>query len=428
MKNSFTGKNYSMSVTCLLIIIFAGLSNCTKNDQVLNPNPANPAVLNTSTLISTKVITGPVLQPIGSSAWDGKIDAIWNNAPKITAHAEVPDPGNGAFPGGFIGTRTDISMRSLYDASNIYFLIEWNCSQKNVRSAQWYYNPVTKRWAQELGTPVIDNNGIITRPPFIQDQFVIMFNIDNSCASFNSNSCFGACHVMSAAGAGAVMYTNGPTEKLDCWRARMLQVMNINQANDTYIDWGGGLNNANQVHNDVQVNTADGGGNNRQSIKISGTNTSVNLPIWMKINGSYSNSAILSSDTNNCVFITAVDSLGVLSYATARGGASIGNIDPRTSANGNAFQQVGKDDGPLCIPGSLVAPYSGNRGDVTANAYWTGNGWRLLLKRALKTNDAVKQDVDFSSLSDQPFGIGAMFNGADNQHAIVSGLMLKFQK
>ena len=50
-----------------------------------------------------------------------------------------------------------------------------------------------------------------------------------------------------------------------------------------------------------------------------------------------------------------------------------------------------------------------------------------MMKRALKTTDAVN-DVDFSTLADQPFGVGAMFNGADNQHAIVPGLTLKFKK
>jgi hypothetical protein len=52
----------------------------------------------------------------------------------------------------------------------------------------------------------------------------------------------------------------------------------------------------------------------------------------------------------------------------------------------------------------------------------------MLLKRALNTGYAFEQDVDFSSLADQPFGIGVMFNGADNEHAIVSGLTLHFNK
>ncbi|MDP1726402.1 MAG: ethylbenzene dehydrogenase-related protein [Bacteroidota bacterium] len=426
MKNVFKKNKYSISVIVILTAIVAGLSNCTKHDQVINPN-VSPVILQDGIL--TSLVGTATLQAIGGTAWDGTIESVWNNAPKLTVHAVVPDPGNGAFPGGFIGTSTDIIMRSLYDANNIYLLIEWNCSQKNVKSAQWYYNPVTKRWAQEIGTPVIDKDGIITRPPFIQDQFVIMFDIANSTPAFAANSCYGACHVLPTPGAEAVMYTNGPTEKLDCWRARMLQVVNMNQANDTYIDWGGGLNNANQVHNDVQVNTTDGGGNNRQTIKITGTNTNVNVPVWMKISGSYSNSTILSSDTTNCVFVSAVDSNGIISYAAARGGTVTGTIDPRsTGPNGTDFQQVGKGDGPLCIPGSLVAPYTGSRGNVTANAYFTGTGWRLLLKRALNTNDVYKQDVDFSSLSDQSFGVGVMFNGADNQHAVAAGLKLVFKK
>jgi hypothetical protein len=74
-----------------------------------------------------------------------------------------------------------------------------------------------------------------------------------------------------------------------------------------------------------------------------------------------------------------------------------------------------------------VGPFTGSRGDVSANGYYTGSGWRLLLKRAIRTSD-TKYDVDFTGLKDQPFGIGVMFNGADNQHGIANGLTLTFQK
>lgn len=82
-------------------------------------------------------------------------------------------------------------------------------------------------------------------------------------------------------------------------------------------------------------------------------------------------------------------------------------------------------DGPKCIPGSIVALYTGSRGDVTGNWYWTGSGYKLMISRARKTSDS-QYDVDFSY--DQPFGIGVMFNGADNEHAIVAGLYLHFKK
>ena len=140
--------------------------------------------------------------------------------------------------------------------------------------------------------------------------------------------------------------------------------------------------------------------------------------------GIYSNGAIMQSDTlpgGKAVKVTKVDTFGVLTLANGV------KLDPSTATSGTAFQQVGTGDGPNCIPGSIVSNYTGSRGDVTANAYWTGTGWRLLLKRALKTADAVN-DVDLSSLATQPFGVGAMFNGADNEHAIVAGLKLHFNK
>jgi len=243
------------------------------------------------------------------------------------------------------------------------------------------------------------------------------------------------------------MYTNGPTERLDVWRARMLQVANVNQVNDCFIDDGssvgaglGGTLDKNEVHNDWQVNNgssstvplalqsaqaADGGFTNSQTLKMNNVaKTPTKVPIWVIPSGSYINSAIMLKDTLSggaAVKVIAVDSMGVLTLANST------TIDPNTGASGTAYQQVGAGDGPKCIPGSIIGAYTGSRSDVTANAFYTGTGWRMLLMRALKTNDAVN-DADFSSLNDQPFGVGVMFNGADNQHAIAAGLLLRFQK
>ena len=434
---------YLATVLFMVTVIVVGLSNCTKTDQMLDLTTPTPT-LNTDTLYSVKGSAS--LRPIGAAAWDGTIEAAWGNAPKLTIHAVVPDLGNGTFTG-YVGNATDITMRSLYDASNIYYLVEFDAAQKNVKSAQWYFNPSTKLWAQESGAPTLNSDGTF-RPPFGQDQFVIMFNIANSTPAFLTLSCYAACHVNSSYGSatpptGGVMYTNGPNERLDCWRARMLQVVNVNQANDCFIDDGSsvglgssGTLNKNEVHGDWQVNNgsassvppqfqsaqaADGGFTNKQTLTITGTTTKEGVPIWVIPGGNYNNSAIMLSDTlpsGAAVKVIAVDANGVLTLSNST------TIDP---AVGSDYKQVGSGDGPKCIPGSIVGAYTGSRGDVIANAFYTGTGWRLLLMRALKTTDTAN-DVDFSSLSDQPFGIGAMFNGADNQHAIVAGLTLHFQK
>jgi hypothetical protein len=448
---------YLVIVPMVAAVIVMGLSNCTKHDQVLDLTTTTPTpVLNTDTLYSVNGTAN--LNPIGGAAWDGTIEGAWANAPALTVHAVVPDLGNNTFTG-FIGNATDIKMRSLYDASNIYFLMEFNTDMKCVQSAQWYFNPTTKQWAQEKTVDDLTNlnpDGSY-RPAFAQDQFVIMFDI--SCPTFSTMSCYAACHVMSSFGGtttpdGGAMYTNGPTQRLDVWRARTMQAVPMNQANDCFIDDGASIGlgssgqlDKNQVHGDWQVlngatssvppslqspkvnvaspgatpvYAADGGFSNKQSMKITGKATKVNIPIWVYPNGNYSNSAILISDTasGTAVKVVAVDSNGVLTLANAT------TIDPSV---GTDYKQIGTGDGPKCIPGSIIGAYTGSRGDVTVNAYYTGTGWRMLFQRALTTTDAAN-DADFASLKDQPFGVGAMFNRADNQHAIVAGLTLHFGK
>jgi hypothetical protein len=76
----------------------------------------------------------------------------------------------------------------------------------------------------------------------------------------------------------------------------------------------------------------------------------------------------------------------------------------------------------------IMQKYQNGRSDIQFKAVYTGTGWVLELKRALKTNDvAVMQDVDFSPLTDVNFGI-AVFNKANTAHAIEPGLTLHFQQ
>ncbi|MEO8148905.1 MAG: ethylbenzene dehydrogenase-related protein [Bacteroidia bacterium] len=422
------------AIMFLLTGTMFSLTYCTKHDQVQDLNASTTPDAG-DTLWALKVDAGPAFVSGLGNVWNGSLDPMWDNATALKVNCVVPDLGNNTFTG-FIGAAADVTMKALYDVNNIYFLAEWN-SPKNVKSAQWYFSPSTKMWAQESGAPVYDINGVQTRPAFIQDQFTMLFNINNSCNAFNTLSCYASCHanvptysvdtlghVITTQNYGGVMRTNGPTEKLDCWRARMLQVLDANQSNDTYIDWGNGAINANQVHSDYEA-TPFAGGTNRQSLIITGKTTKENVPVWINLNANYTNSAILATDTVNCKFVMAVDSNGVLSYADQRGGAITGTIDPNTT--GNDYLQVGSGDGPKCIPGTVVGYYVGSRADVSANLYYTGTGWRLMLKRALKTSDVSAQDVDLSSLANTPFGIGVMFNGADNEHAIKTGMMLSFK-
>jgi len=439
---------YFIAVPFVAAAIVVGLSNCTHKDQVLDlaVTPVTPT-LNTDTLHS--VSGTATLLPIGGAAWDGTIGGEWGSAPILTVHAVVPDLGNQTFVG-YVGNSTDIKLRSLHDANNIYFLVEFNIDQRNVKSTQWYFNPtqtdMTQKWAQESFDPAM-NPDLTVRPPFQQDGFAFMWNI--SFPTFNATSCYAACHVNSSYGgtvtpASGEMYTNGPSERLDMWRARSLQFMNMNQSNDCFLDDGsaagisGALNNLG-LNNDDQdptdLSETDGDIEilpNIQTLTITGpgtftTTNEANVPMWMIYDPTsghnpYSNNgALLIKDTiatGAAKKVVAVDSNGVLTLSDGH------TVDPRI---GTDYKQLGSGDGPKSIPGGIAAAYTGSRGDVTVNAFYNGTtSVRMLFKRALKTSDTVN-DVDFSSLKNQPFGVGAFFNGADNEHAIVAGLILHFK-
>ena len=447
----------SFIVISLMILAIFSLTYCTKNDGILNLNP--PEVASTGdTLFSVKVASGPTLVTAGAT-WSGADTVFWKNAPKLTETVTVPEViGDVVSFSGFIGNSNKITMQSVYDANNVYFFVQWDQAQPNMESSPWYYNTITKRWAQGGAAPTYDVNGILTLQSFVSDQFDVIFNINNSCAGFVTQSCYGACHqnvnslVMDPVTGNItskitnVMHTNGPSEKLDCWRARMYFVMNASQAIDYYIDWNGGVPTANAVHGNQSVSNGanppvysstaatngTGGTSNTQSLIITGTSTKANVPLWVKPSGSYLNAAMLPSDTTgsgSAVKVIAVDTTGIL---TLKNGAT---LNPNT---GTTYQQVGtgigNNDQTSWIPGKIVAPYTGLMGNVAANAHWTGKGWQLLLKRALKTPDVLQQDVDFSSLATQQFGIALMFqpigskNAADNQHAIKPGMTLKFKQ
>ena len=83
--------------------------------------------------------------------------------------------------------------------------------------------------------------------------------------------------------------------------------------------------------------------------------------------------------------------------------------------------------GAKCIPSYIASPLINGRADIDCAAVYTGSGWIVEYRRLLKTSDALKQDVDFSSLDDQQFGF-AVWDRSNYQHAIQPNLVLKFQK
>ena len=446
---SYSVLRYGVTSVLLFSIVLSSI-RCVKKDNVVGTTAtqvAAPAAGASSTLTSIKITNAlnpdvvMAAGPTSALTMSGALDPAWNNAPNLVVKATVPDVEGPAGSNGFaplIGNSTTVTMQSLYDNTYVYFLVQWNEAAPHLENSPWYYNTTTHTWATAGAAPTYDVNGNLTMQSYVSDQFVALFNINNSCADFTAQSCYGACHQNVA--------------------ARFYQVLNQGQGLDYYLDNDGGVYNGSGIHADGSISNGanpptyasnvgtngPGSVTNKQTLKytsvLKGT-VSVSVPIWIKTNDTYSNCGLLPSDTANTAanygIVVAVDSMGRLSYASSRGGSVVGVIDPTVSTN-YQLQGTAIAGAPnTWIPSKIYLPYTGGEGDVMANAHWTGTGWQLMLKRKLNTGDALLQDINFATYiqnkQDVQFGIGVMFQAPgnmpqDNEHAIVPGLTLHFQQ
>lgn len=440
---------YIWLITTIVLTIGYVIS-CTKHDQVLGVvTPTNG-----TTLISKKVTAVPTI--------DGTIDDIWNTATKLSVTPQVPDPGNALFTG-YIGEKYPVTLRSLYDGQYIYFLAEWADATNNSNVTPWYFDPGTKRWNQEPSSRTFDANGLLTREGWGEDKLAMLWNIDFSTPKFITQTCYASCHVFtpytdfsqSATGtytansASGNHYTNGPNEKIDMWWARLGYISKSDKTrfmDDNYQDWAGGPaitnltgGNANGRHVDdiypdgtksptwpnrpnYTTSPAQGEINNRVSLKLDGTGTAVNVPLYVNLNAPTANFILPSDTAGTAKRVVAVSATGVLTFTDGS------TLDPNSTTDYNRTGDAVKGSvGTKAIPGYIAAPLLGGRADITCAATYTGAGWVVEFKRKLKTGDVLKQDVDFSSLADQQFGL-AIWNGSNYQHGIQPNLLLKFEK
>ena len=433
-------------MSTIVCLVGYGIS-CTKTNQVVVPTSSSS---NSNVLLSLKTGTPPTI--------DGVIDPAWDNAQKLSIAPTVPDPGNGLFAG-YIGEIYPGTIRSMYDDQNVYFLVEIQDKDKSVKSSPWYFNPTTKLWAREGTSKSFDLNGVLARTGFGEDKFSFLWNVNGSTAKFTTQTCYASCHIFtpyldysttpatqrSNANSGN-HYTNGVNEKIDMWWLHPNRGFAYGSMDDNYQDWAGGPavtnltgGNANGRHfDDLVVSgtsttwpnrpsyTADatqGSMTNTQSLKLDGTGTSVAVPLWVIPNSTADFLKVADTLAGGTARkVMGVSSTGVLSLD---GG---GTLDPNA---GTDYQRLGTTAtaalGAKCVPGNIISPVLRGRGDITLSAVHTGTGWIYEIKRAIKTTDVLNQDIDFTGLADQPFGV-AFWNSNNNQHGIHPNLLLQFKK
>src|SRR5664279_1067471 len=438
------------------VVLFVGYwISCTKHDQILTVNNTTD---NSTILQSIKVTTPPTI--------DGTIDAAWDNATKLNVLPTVPDPGNGLFAG-YSGKQYPATVRSMYDDQNIYFLVEIQDPNQSVNTSPWLFNPAAnvsgkKGWTKEPNSDTYDASGVLSRAGFGEDRLAMLWNINNSTPKFISQTCYASCHIFTpymdysktppvyTANASGNHYTNGAAEKIDMWWGRlgyMSKDASLHFMDDNYQDWAGGPTytnvtggNGNGRHVDGIVpdgtysstwpnrpnyttSPTQGEVNNSQNLKLNGTGPSVAVPIWV-VPGSKNAGYILIADTasGTAKKVMQVNALGVLTLSDGT------TIDPNA---GTDYQRTGDAvtgaTAVNSIPSLIGVPLIGGRADITGAAAYTAGGWIVEYKRALKTDDQLKQDIDFTSLQDQVFGM-AIWNNSNYQHGIQPNLTLTFKK
>jgi hypothetical protein len=79
------------------------------------------------------------------------------------------------------------------------------------------------------------------------------------------------------------------------------------------------------------------------------------------------------------------------------------------------------------VPGIIVAPFTGDRGDISSGAFYSEGKWTLEWGRKLSTGS--KFDVQFTDLSKSYFFGVAVFDNAQVRHAFNAGaLELRFAR
>ncbi len=317
-----------------------------------------------TTVTSVKVPAGPVI--------DGKMDDIWAKATgfKLTV------------AGGELKAPIEVSMRSVYTESDVYFLFQWSDKDESLNRMYEYDGA---KWVKVKGN---------------EDRFNVMWNVEDSIANFNAAGCTVLCHVASKEliqSTGAKqnlskeaieevepmgMWTNAPNEKGDLWHWKAQRTNPAGQLDDQNI---GGA-----IKIDGEHITGRGGDK--------------------KESGGYADNWDKAKARPKFTFKAAPSDVRMLLKDNA-----VEVTDATTFKAGDK------------VPREVVSKFVGSRGDIEAKGVWSNGVWTLELKRALDTKNA--DDIQFKDLSKgYSFALSVHDNSDGPEHGVQAGAtQLKFE-
>lgn len=290
---------------------------------------------------------------------DGTVDAAWGRAKDVA----VPVSGGANHTNG----RTTVRIKALYTSDMIYFLVSWADPTESLRRAP-FQKASDGSWdkLKDSNDKGHDNN------LYYEDKFAIIWNM--SIKGFEQSGCFATCHVGEAGKTYGNKYTAAAGEIGDIWHWKGVRTNPVGQVDDQYVD---------STRFDPQASPEAG----RHSDPKTG--------------GGYTDNVLEGGKPK-------------WALPANRPAPPYWILDAQKAAFDDAKYKAGDE-----VPGIVVAPFGGDRGDIAARGVYKDGTWTVEIARKLVTGSKV--DVQFSPLT-RPYYFGvAVFDNAQVRHAFQMG-------
>jgi hypothetical protein len=293
-------------------------------------------------------------------ALDGSLDGMWSGAQPLVVKAI----GGKNLPGG----STEVTLRSVIAGDTIYFHIQYKDATQSVRREPWQ-KQADGSWKQ-LKDPEDkggDNN------LYYEDKLAMIWNI--SSPAFEQKGCMAACHTGEGKPYGN-KYLPGANERADIWHLKGVRTATVGQVDDQYLD---------------------GTRYDKEKAPEAGRKSDP------KTGGGYANN--VTDDKKGPKFALKGNKPAPPYWI----------LDAEKEPFDDSKYKAGDE-----VPGILVAPFTGDRGDIRATVSWKDGVYTVVMSRKLVTGS--EYDVQFDGKKEYAFGV-AVFDNAQVRHAFTPGVL-----
>jgi len=348
-----------------------GRTDMLKRIVTASPGVLAALALSTAAIGADTVTAVKVAQPPKLAA--GAADPAWANAKPLS----VPLTGGKNFKDG----STTATLKAVYSGDVLYLLLQYDDPTQSVRRSP-FQKQADGKWIK-LKDPEDkggDNNKVY------EDKFALIWNVNNSIKGFNEQGCMVACHAGEAGKPYGNKYTASEGEIGDIWHMKSIRTGYIGQTDDQYLD-------STRFDKDKAPEAG-----RKSDPKAGGGYADVKLidgkPEFMSKNALPANK---------------------------KGGTYYIKDEGKIPFDDSKFKSGDE------VASIIVAPLTGDRGEIATNINWKGGKWIAVMSRKLVTGS--KFDAQFDNLdATYAFGLAA-FDNAQVRHAIQMGaLKLKFAR